>query len=102
MFLRDRQAFHDLPGRHVAQADVAHLARAHHVIQRGKHFLQRREGIEAVQLVQVDVVKLQPFQACVHFVHQVLPRLRFRAKSRTARCSGARMVPVGKIPSRSK
>ena len=28
--------------------------------------------------------------------------MRFLARSRTARCSGARMVPVGNIPSRSK
>ena len=52
------QPLHDLPGRQVAQADVAHLAGANQIVQGLKCFLKRGERVEAVQLVEVDMVQL--------------------------------------------
>jgi hypothetical protein len=45
-----------VPGRDVAQADVAHLAGAHEVVQRGHHFFDGRHAIPHVDVVQIDVI----------------------------------------------
>jgi hypothetical protein len=40
-----------------------------------KRFFEGRQRIEAVQLIEVDVVQLQALQAGVQLVHQVIARL---------------------------
>ncbi|MDX1342777.1 MAG: hypothetical protein R3227_10500, partial [Reinekea sp.] len=55
-FLCRPQGFNDFPGREHARADVTHLARAHHVVERAHRFLHRRRFVDEVDLVQVDVV----------------------------------------------
>ena len=70
--LGDRQRLHDLPGRHIAQPDVAHLAGSHHVVEGGQHIFQWCQRVKAVQLVQVDVIELQALQAGVELIHQVV------------------------------
>ena len=47
-----------LPGRRVRDADVAHLAGAHQIVERPHRLLDRRVPIPAVHPVEVDVVGL--------------------------------------------
>jgi hypothetical protein len=54
-----------VPAREVGHADVAQLAGAHQVVERRQRFLDRRAGVEAVQLEQVDVVGAQALQRLV-------------------------------------
>ena len=75
LFVRYRQSLHDLPRGHIAQSDVAHFARAHHVVEGGQHLFQGRDGVIAMELVQVDMVELEALQAGIELVHQVVARL---------------------------
>ena len=52
-----------LPGEVVAEPDVTDLALTHEVVECPEGLLQRRAGIPAVHLVEIDVVGLQAFQA---------------------------------------
>ena len=69
------ERLHDLPGGHVAQADIAHPARSHQIVQRRQRLLERRQRIESVQLVQIDVIELQALQARIDLVEQMMARL---------------------------
>jgi len=55
----------DLPGLPVRGADVANLALAHELVQRGQRLLDRRDRIGEVELVQVDPVGLEPPERCL-------------------------------------
>ena len=57
----------ELPGVHGRGADIAHLARFHHVVQRLESFLDRRFVIPAMNLVEVHIVGLQTAEALVEF-----------------------------------
>src|SRR5262245_15577521 len=63
-----------MPAGEIRTADVTNLARAHEIIERAERFFDRRERIEAVQLIQVDVVGSQTPQAVVDGVDQVIAR----------------------------
>ena len=56
---RDHVGLGDLPRRRVRNAEVAHLARAHEVLERRHRLLDRRVHVPVVQPVEVDVVGLQ-------------------------------------------
>jgi beta-glucosidase len=60
--LRGVLELRELPGPHRGGADVAGLARLDHVVQRLHGLLGRRLRVEAVDLVQVDVVGAQAGQ----------------------------------------
>ena len=55
----DPEGLHDLPGGKIRAADVADFALTHEVGQRAERFFERRQRIEAVNLVEVDVVGVQ-------------------------------------------
>ncbi len=59
------QVLGELVGEHRAGADVERLAGLHDVVQRLDGLLDRRLIVEAVDLVEVDVVEAQPGQAGV-------------------------------------
>ena len=61
-----------LPRRHAAGAEVAHLAGAHQRVEGVQGFLHRRGGVPAVNLVQVDVVHLEPPQGVFARLDDVL------------------------------
>jgi hypothetical protein len=54
--------------------DVAGLTGLHDVVQRLHRLFDRSQRIEAVDLVQVDVVHLEPRERCVDGCHHVLAR----------------------------
>ena len=60
-----RQRLHEVPAGEVRRADVANLAGAHEVIERAEHFLDRGQGVEPVQLEEIDVIGAEPPQALV-------------------------------------
>ena len=72
--LGDPLGLGDLPAGVVAAADVAHLAGAHHVVQRAQRLFDRRAVVGQVHLVEVDVVGVEAAQAGVERVHEVLAR----------------------------
>ena len=74
VLLRDGQRLHQVPAGEVRAADVADLAGAHQVVERAQHLLDRRQGVEAVQLIEVDVVGAQPPQARLDRPDQVIAR----------------------------
>ena len=73
--LRNRQRFHKMPAGKVGAPNVADLARAHQVIERTQGFLDRRHGVERVQLIQVDMVGTQPLQTALDRRNDMVPRM---------------------------
>ena len=71
---RDEFGFGDAPRRKIRIADVAHLALPDQVVERAQRFLDRRQRIVIVLLVEIDVVGLQPLQAGFDGGHDVAPR----------------------------
>ena len=65
----DTIGMRDLPGREVRKADVANFALPHAVVQCAQGLIDGRGGIPAVDLVQVDSVCAQPFEAALHLAH---------------------------------
>jgi hypothetical protein len=70
----ERVAGSDLLGGPLRDADVERLAGADEVGERLHRLLERRLVVEAVRLVEVDVVGLQPLQRAVDRLHDVLAR----------------------------
>src|SRR5664280_511261 len=59
----------ELPRVHAGRADVAHLPGLDHVVESFHRLFDRRLGVEAVDLVEVDVVGAQPGQRGVDLLH---------------------------------
>ena len=68
------QRFHQMPARKVRAADVANLAGPDQSVQRVERFLDGRQRVEPVKLIQIDVVGSQPAQAGLERFQQVKPR----------------------------
>jgi hypothetical protein len=58
----------------VRDADIARLAGFHDGVERFQRLVDRRGGIETVQLIEVDIVRLQPLQRGVDRIEDVLSR----------------------------
>ena len=71
---RGPQRVDHLPGRHLAAADVAHLALVHEIVERAQRLLDRRERIDQVILVEIDPVGLEPLQAGLDRGHDIAAR----------------------------
>src|SRR5207249_480044 len=71
-----------VPAREVGAADVAHLARAHEVVERAQRLLDARERVEAVELVEVHVVRAEAAQARLAGPDQVEARRADVVRSR--------------------
>src|SRR5262249_59574890 len=71
---RGPQRIDQLPGRHVAAADVAHLALVDEIVERAQRLLDRSERVDEVILVEIDPVGLEPFQARLDRAHDVAAR----------------------------
>ena len=63
-----------MPRVHRGRTDVASLARLDDVVQRLHRLLDRRVRVEAVDLVEVDVVRAEPSQRCVDLFENRLAR----------------------------
>ena len=74
------QRLRELPREHGRRADVARLARLHHIVQRFQRDLDRRVAVPAMDLVEVDVVHAQPPQAGVNARHDRLTRQAARVQ----------------------
>src|SRR4029077_20148950 len=83
--LGNDERLRDLPGRPVRNADVAHMAVLHHGVERTHRFLERRRWIEAVDLVQVDVIELQALQARLQSGDDVAARRAAHIRARAGR-----------------
>ncbi len=68
------QRLHQVPARIVRTADIPDLAVPHEQIERFERFLERREAVPLVDLVQVDHVRLEPPQARLASLDQMMPR----------------------------
>src|SRR5690348_2342703 len=66
------ERFAELPCRHAAGAEVAHLARAHQRVERLERFLDRSFEVPSVDLVEVDEIGLEPAQRRVAGLEDVL------------------------------
>ena len=66
--------FCDAPCRKVRAADVTHLALTDQVFQRAQGFLDRRQRIEIVLLIEIDIVGLQAAQTVFHCTYDVAAR----------------------------
>jgi hypothetical protein len=70
--LGDAQRLDDLPSGPVRDTDVAHVTVAHQLIERTHRLLDGRGGIEAMNLVQIDMLELQPPEARLHALENVV------------------------------
>jgi len=68
----DHDHLRELVGGHGRAADVAHLARLNDLVERVHRLLDRRVRIEAMELVDVDVIGLQALQLLVDRGQQML------------------------------
>ena len=82
---RDIEHARELPGVHRRGADIERLAGAHDVVQRLERLLHRRQRIEAVDLVEVDVVRAEAPQRGVDRLHDVLARQALGVGARSHR-----------------
>ena len=69
-----REHLGELKGVHAGSADVERLAGAHDVVQRAQRLFDRRVVIEAVDLIEVDVIGAEAAQAGVDGVVDVFAR----------------------------
>src|SRR5262249_48234105 len=72
--LREGDGLHRVPGGQVAEAHVTYLPGADDVVESANGLLDRRRHIDAVDLVEVDVVEAEPLQATVDAREDVRPR----------------------------
>src|SRR6202035_5161722 len=74
LILGDAECFGELPCLPVRAADVADLSLLHQSVESAKCLSDRGHGIVAMDLVQVNIVGLQPAETGVHSVHNVSAR----------------------------
>src|SRR5215831_13214862 len=72
VLLRDRQHLRELPGIHARRPNVARLSGAHDVVERLHRLFYRRVVIEAMDLIQIDVVHAETTKRRVDAVEQML------------------------------
>ena len=72
--LGNAESLHDLPGGIVRAADRAHEAAAHAIIERPQRLFERRDGVEAMDLVEIDMIEAKSFQAGADLIHDVSAR----------------------------
>ena len=72
--VRNAERLHDLPGGEVRAADRADEAAAHTIVERAQRLFKRRDGVEAVDLIEVDMIEAESFQAGRDLVHDVSAR----------------------------
>ena len=94
------QRLGDLGGLPLADADVQHLALADEVVEGPQRLLERRLVVEAVRLVEVDVVGLQPLQRGVAGLDDVLAGQTALVRAGTGRPVDLREQLVGLAPLR--
>jgi hypothetical protein len=96
-FLRDRERLHQMPGGKIRAPDVADLPGSDEVVKRAKRFLDRRFRVEAVELIEVDVVSTEPAQAPLDCAEKMLARRSHVVRAR-ARSEGALRGDENAIP----
>ena len=62
----DDPRFNESIARVVRRAKMTHLARSNEVVHRQKRLFKRNLGIVDVQVEQIDVVRLEPLERCIH------------------------------------
>ncbi len=62
-FIGDGERLHQMPAGEIGAGDVSHFAAHDKLIERAQNFLDRSERVEAVEVIDVDVVRTQPAQA---------------------------------------
>ncbi len=71
---RDAERRRDLPGLPVRAADIANLALGDQIVERAQRLVERRHDVGRVDLVEIDVIRLQPLQAGLDGVHDMAAR----------------------------
>src|SRR5262245_7587969 len=72
--LRRRERLHQMPAGEIGAGDVADLAAARQRVQCIERLLDRRERVETMHVVDVDVIDSEPPQACVTSSEQMMTR----------------------------
>src|SRR5262249_61475297 len=57
LLARNRQRFHQLPRGKIRTTDVSHLAGTHQVVEGPQGIFERRQRIESMDLIEIDVVR---------------------------------------------
>jgi len=93
------QVFRELPRIHRRGADIADLAGLHDIVECIDGFLDWGRGIEAVDLVEIDIIEAEAAQAVVDGVHHMLAReadfVRARAHRAAQLCRNDDVFAVG-------
>ena len=74
ILVRDGQRLHQVPSGKVRARDVTDLPALYEIIQRIENFFDGSERVEAVQVIDVDVIGAQPLQARLTGRDQVIAR----------------------------
>jgi hypothetical protein len=91
-----RVRLRDPPGRGIRDAGVEHLALANQIIQPSHDLFDRRDLVPDVDPVKVDIIGLQPLEACFHCLHHTLAVVAGRVRVRARNSIGGMLKnPVG-------
>ena len=71
----------DLPRRPVRDADVSHQPLLDQRVERTQRLLHRRGDVESVHLVEIDMIELEPLQAGLDGLHDVIAREPSRVRA---------------------
>src|SRR5882672_11994555 len=72
--LRRRERFQQMPAGEMGAGDITDLAAARQRVKRVERFVDRRERVETMHVVNVDVINAEPPQARVTGFEQVIAR----------------------------
>ena len=61
-----------MPAGEIGAADLTDFARAHEIVQRAQRLFHWRQRVEAMQLVEIDVVSAESPQAVLNRLGQML------------------------------
>ena len=70
----DAKRLHDLPGGVVRAADRPHEAAAHAIVERPQRLFERRDGVEAVDLVEIDMIEARAASDWRRLIHDMSAR----------------------------
>ncbi len=70
-FLRAPKGFDNLPGGEGRTAEVAHFAGTDEVVEGAQRLIDGDFGLGAVDLIQVDMIRLEPAQAGFASLHEM-------------------------------
>src|SRR5580698_9937031 len=66
------QGLHQVPTGEVRTGDIAYLSVLHQLVQCAEGLIERSHRVESMQMIDIDIVRTQPFEASVQLLDDVV------------------------------